>query len=229
MKTVTNLINKLHGSALVGRFCHTLVYSLRKELRDCESVLDLGCGPSSPLQYCDNIEYSIGVEPFSTYLKESQKKKIHTEYKDNKIEDLEFPANSFDAVILLEVLEHLTEETGYEILNKMEIWASKKIILSTPNGYFEQDTQDDNPFQRHLSGWNLEKLEKSGFVCRGMSGAKFFYNSKKFSESMVNDALYNNIRFRPKSFFYLINGFFSIFTYYYPRSAFGLFAIKKLY
>jgi hypothetical protein len=33
---------------------------LKKELRGCESVLDLGCGGDSPMQKC-SVKYSLGV------------------------------------------------------------------------------------------------------------------------------------------------------------------------
>jgi len=45
----------------ISRFLHTSVYCLQRELRGCDSVLDLGCGPSSPTQYC-GVLYSVGVE-----------------------------------------------------------------------------------------------------------------------------------------------------------------------
>ena len=78
------LNNKLHKSDFWEELFHDIDYCLSKELKDCETCLDLGCGPSSPLQYCKNIKYSIGVETFSPYLKESKRKKIHTEYFEEK-------------------------------------------------------------------------------------------------------------------------------------------------
>ena len=81
-----NLINNLHQSKFLGRVVHTLDYCLQRELADCESVLDLGCGPDSPLQYCKNIKKSVGVEAFKPYMEESRSKRIHTEYLEKKIE-----------------------------------------------------------------------------------------------------------------------------------------------
>lgn len=132
------IIKKLYHHPLVSRIFHTLVYCLRQELKDCETVLDIGCGAFSPLQYCKNIKYSVGVEPFKPYLEKSKKKKIHTKYINKRVEELDFPEDSFDAVIMIEVLEHLPKKVGYEILKKAEKWARKKVIVSTPNGYFPQ-------------------------------------------------------------------------------------------
>jgi len=59
---------------------HKLDYCLQKELKDCQTVLDLGCGPSSPLKNIKNIKYSVGVELFKPYLEISKKQKIHNKY-----------------------------------------------------------------------------------------------------------------------------------------------------
>ena len=223
------MISKLRKSRLLGKIIHTLDYCLQWELKDCESVLDLGCGPSSPLQYCKNIKYSIGVEAFQPYLEESKRKNIHTEYLKQRIEEVDFSRDSFDAVIMIEVLEHLTKETGLEILEKAEKWAKNKIIISTPNGYFPMGAVDSNAFQRHLSGWNIDALEKLGFKCYGVSGLKSLYLKENIVHSLNNekDNIFSNIRFRPKKIFYVINGLLQVFSYYFPKKAFGLFAIKN--
>jgi len=78
--------------------------------------------------------------------KESKKKQIHNEYILADLRKLEFKPKSFDAILCLEVIEHLTKEEGHDLIKKMEKWARKKIIITTPNGY------DCNPFQTHKSG-----------------------------------------------------------------------------
>jgi len=223
------MIKELHHNKFLGRIFHTLDYCLQRELKDCVTVLDLGCGPSSPLQYCSNIKRSIGVETFVPYLEQSKQQKIHTEYLEKRIEDLDFPADSFDAVILIEVLEHLIPEVGADILAKAQKWAKKKVVVSTPNGYFPMDSVDQNEFQRHLSGWTVKQMKQLSFKVYGVSGAKFFYLPKNTIHSLTNQAdnFCANIRFRPKKFFYLFNGLLQIFTYYLPQSSFGLFLVKS--
>ena len=133
-----NLVKLCYHNKLFESIFPTNVYVLKKELKDCQSVLDLGCGPDSPLKYCNNIKHSIGVEAFQPYLDVSQRKGIHTEYINKNIGELEFEENSFDAVILMEVIEHMEENAGLEVLKKIEFWARKKVIISTPNGFFPQ-------------------------------------------------------------------------------------------
>ncbi len=170
----------------------------------------------------------MGVEAFGPYLDESKKNKIHSEYSDKKIEKLDFPENSFDAVIMIEVLEHLPEKIGLEILQKSEKWAKNKVIVSTPNGYFPMDAVDGNIFQKHLSGWSNARLKTMGFKCYGVSGIKFFYLNKNSVHSLINetDNIFSNIRFKPKKFFYIINSFAQIFSHYIPSISFGIFAVK---
>lgn len=221
------IIDRLRGYKFIGALLHTLDYCLQRELTDCGSVLDLGCGPSSPVQYCKNVRYSVGVEPFEPYLKEAQKRDTHTEYLAKKIIELDFPQESFDAVVLIEVLEHLDEQSGLKILAKAEKWARKKVVISTPNGYFPMGPIDGNILQTHLSGWNVNKLEKLGFRCYGVSGIKALYLKENAVHSLAKqeDNIFSNIRWRPKKLFYLINGGLQSIAYFFPKIAFGLFAI----
>ena len=70
-----NLVSSIYHNKLFETIFPTHVYVLKQELKDCESVLDLGCGPDSPLQYCSNVQHSVGVEAFQPYLEESKKNK----------------------------------------------------------------------------------------------------------------------------------------------------------
>ena len=144
---------------------------LKRELNGCETVLDLGCGSNSPISFC-SIPYCVGVEAFYPYLQESKKKNIHNQYIKADIRKVEFKPKSFDAVVALDVLEHLTAEEGLTLIKKMENWARKKIIVFTPNGYVWQDGYDNNLLQKHKSGWSVEELERLGFKVFGINGWK---------------------------------------------------------
>ena len=204
----------------------TLDCCLQKELKSCHTVLDLGCGPSSPLKNVQNIKYSVGVEVFKPYLNISKKQKIHTKYLQKNLLNLNFPNNSFDAVILIEVLEHLSKGDGQKIIDLSYKWAKKKLIISTPNNYFPMGIVDKNKYQQHLSGWSIPELKKNCFKVFGVSGLKFFYKHKNDVESLISGKSYQNIRFYPRPLFYFINAFFQIPNYYYPKYSFGLFAVK---
>ena len=200
---------------LYRKFFPDWTTNLKKELSDCSSVLDLGCGYNSPIQYC-NVPYSVGVELFEPYLQESQKKHIYNQYIKADIRKVEFEPKSFDAILCSEVLEHLTKEEGYELIKKMEEWARKKIIITTPNGYLWQDGYDNNSMQEHKSGWSVEELENLGFNVFGMNGWKKLKGYK------------GSIKYKPKFLWQRISDLTQKITYRYPKYAFQLFAIKKL-
>jgi len=206
---------------------HKLDYCLQKELKNCQTVLDLGCGPSSPLKNIKHLKFSLGVEAFKPYLDISKKNKIHTKYLEENILNVNFPDNSFDAVILIEVIEHLSKKDGQKIIKKAFKWAKKKVILSTPNNYFQMGQVDQNPYQQHRSGWSITELKNLGFKVNGVSGLKMFYQEENHIDSLITNKPYQNIKFKPKIFFYFINAFCQIFNYYYPRFSFGLFAVNE--
>lgn len=183
---------------------------LVRELEDCKTVLDLGCGNDSPVQYF-NIKYSLGVDAFEPYLRESKSKEIHTDYVKAILTQVDFKPNSFDAVLLLFAVEHMEKADGKELLEKMKKWARKKIIVATPNGYMRQGAIDNNPFMTHRSGWTVEELEGIGFKINGLCGWK-----------RVGNKLINN----EGSFLWRgLAGLTQLVTYFYPRKAFQLFAV----
>ena len=223
---LNSLISRFYHSNFFSRIFHTTVYCLQRELENCESVLDVGCGPNSPLQYCQNIKYSVGVEPFKPYLEKSKERRIHTKYLNKKIEELSFPEKSFDAVVMVEVLEHLDKKTAIDVLREAGKWAKKKIIITTPNGYIEQLKLDKNPYQVHKSGWAVKELEKFGFRYRGLAGLKILRRTKEDSDSM-DDNLLVSIKFQPKIFWFVLAALSQIVTYYFPSIAFELFCVKN--
>lgn len=224
MPIINSLISYVHHSPIFERMFHTLSYCLREELKDCRTVLDLGCGWSSPLQFCKNIEYSVGVEAYKPYLEKSKKQGVHSKYLNKKIEDVSFPDKSFDAVILIEVLEHLPEKTGRRLLADAERWAKKKVIVTSPNGFTRQDTFDRNILQKHLSGWSASTMKRLGFTSKGLQGLKVL---RKDAEQHLGE-LSETIRFRPKLFWFAVSALSQLFTYYTPSLAFDLFSVKKI-
>ena len=83
------MIKKLYYQSLISYIFRTPIYCLKRELKDCQSVLDLGCGPNSPLKFC-NVKYSIGVDIFEAYLNKSKKNKIHNKYILSDITKIKF-------------------------------------------------------------------------------------------------------------------------------------------
>lgn len=200
---------------LYHRLFPSWVECLKKELANCDAVLDLGCGYNSPIQHC-NIPFSVGVELFEPYLQESKKKGIHNQYIKEDVRNLELKPKSFDAAIAIEVLEHLSKEEGRALIRKMETWARKKVIITMPNGYLWQNGYDANPLQEHRSGWRVEELEELGFKLCGINGWRKLRGYKGL------------LRYKPALLWQIISDLTQKVTYFYPKLAFQLFAIKRI-
>ena len=98
------------------------------------------------------------------------KKGIHSENIRANVPQIEFKSNSLDAAVMIHLLEHLSKQEGIELIEKAEQWAKKKVIIAGPNGFIPQDAYDDNPHQRHVSGWTVEDFESMGFAVSGFDG-----------------------------------------------------------
>lgn len=142
----------------------------KRELSGCASILDLGCGYNTPLQHMGLTAKLTGVEVFHPYLTESKKKALHHEYIHANLNELELPAQSYDAVFASEVIEHMDYPDGIALLKKMERWARRTVVITTPNGMVYQDGYDSNPYQRHRSAWYAGQLRSEGYRLYGMSG-----------------------------------------------------------
>jgi len=220
-------IDVLYHNPIVSRVFHTSVYCLKRELTGCRTVLDLGCGPDSPIRHCA-VPYSVGVDAFQPYLDASREKKIHSGYILADITSLEFPLQSFDAVMMVEVLEHMPTEEGRMLLDKVERWASKKVIVSCPNGYLPQHSIDGNPFQEHRSGWTVDEMNRRGYRAWGMAGWKFLRKENETQTVGDTNAIYATVRFRPKLFWLIVSELTQAITYFSPKLAFEVFYVKEI-
>ncbi len=223
MKTI---INMGHNTPFLQAIFHTLIHEIKGELADCETVLDLGCGPKSPIGECRWLRRSVGVEAYEPYIELSKKRGIHSEYIQGDITRLEFEPGSFDAVTLIDVIEHMEEEEALKVIRKAEIWAKKKVLISSPNGFVEQMALDGNKLQEHLSGWDYDKMKSMGFSIKGMAGLKYLRGEVEGGE--MGDDIRVSIKYRPKTFWFFVSTLSQLFTFWFPSQAYSLFSVKHL-
>ncbi len=192
------------------RLLKPVEYLVLRELMDCDSVLDLGCGRHSMAAAVSRSTRTVGVEFFKPHFDEAVRSGRHTEYLNADITKVDFPDRSFDAVVLLDVLEHLPKEEGTRLLEKMQRWARRKVVVFTPNGFLEQDEFDENPLMAHQSGWETREMKALGFrVC----GVRAFKSMKKGEDHDHHDSLADVTQ---------------IVTYHWPEQAFQIFCVKDL-
>jgi len=214
MANLKSKIDSVITKALPHLFPHWSTL-LKKDLAGCQTVLDLGCGPCSVLKSC-GVPFSIGVDDYEPYLVESQRNRIHTDYIKGDLRQLEITPKAFDAVILLAVLEHLDKEEAYDLMRKMEIWARKKVILTTTNGFLGQDDFDGNSLQIHKSGWSVKDLERQGYKVNGMNGWKPLRGYR------------GQVRIKPVFWGNVIAETTQYLTYHIPELSFILYGVKEL-
>ena len=222
------IIDFLYNQRLLDRICHTLIYSLQEALKDCKTVLDIGCGPDSPLQHCKTIKYGVGVNPLKPYLLDAKKKKTHSKYINKTAQELDFPDKSFEAVIMTEVLEHFPKKISLQMLSRAEKWAKKKVVITVPNGFLVQAGVDDNPLQEHLSGWTAEEFRKRGYRVTGRAGLRCLRKDEQTESRLHGGDIYNTMRGQPGVFWYAVSGLSQLFVYFLPELAYGLFCVKEI-
>jgi SAM-dependent methyltransferase len=163
---------------------------LNVELQDCKSVLDVGCGVSSPLKKVNKTFYLEGIDlvPLKSSKKiydkrikgkllpmEEYEDKIHDKYVRGDVLKIDkyYKNKSFDAVVLFGLMEHLRRSEGKIFLKKLENIAKKKIIITTPNGFVPQDPHHGNIYQEHIAGWSVKDFKIKGYKVYGIRGFKF--------------------------------------------------------
>ncbi len=213
-----NILKKI-DNFLFGRFQEHYARMLEKEASNCKSLLDVGCGFQSPVQrFSNKIPYSVGVDIYESAIERSRQAKIHTDYRIGNVMDLDkmFLPKSFECVVASDIIEHLTKEDGYKLLEMMEKIATKKVIVYTPNGFLPQHEFDGNSKQVHISGWEIDEMRKLGYRVTGINGYKKLRGE------------FASINYKPRVFWGRISLLSQCFTTKNPKHAFGILCVKDM-
>ena len=197
---------------------YDFIDELELALNGCESVLDLACGSSSPIQHLPKKFHAVGCDTFAAAIEQSQKDGIHDQYLFLNVLDLDkkFPPKSFDCVLALDLIEHLEKEEGFRLIVMMEKIAKKKMIILTPNGFLPQQEYGENIWQIHKSGWSVEEMRKKGFQVIGILGWKALRGNK------------GSLKFSPKTFWSIISTLTQWVVKKKPEWAFQILCVKDL-
>lgn len=146
---------------------------LRTMIKVGDKVLELGCGKNSLLIRSGIIKKLkvTGVDIFKPYVELHNSDGLYESCIQADITRIDFKPDQFDAVVCMDVLEHIAKDEGTKLLDKMKIWG-RKVIITTPNGAVPGIPSDGNIHQEHQSGWAARELEAHGYTVRGVSGWK---------------------------------------------------------
>lgn len=192
--------------------------SVQREIEGCQTVLDVGCGYDSPIGKIKKTFTATGIDAFKQCITESKKKKIHNAYVHGDIKDLlkYFSKKSFDAVIALDVVEHLEKKEAQKLIADMEKIAKKKVIIMTPNGFYHQDELFGNPHQVHKSEWKIKDFKNMRYIVRGLRGLKYIRGE------------HASIKYKPWFFWGMVAFISEPLLYFFPPLAHHIFAVKRI-
>ena len=142
------------------------------------TILDVGCGKGivgALLRIYREPERTVGLDAFEPYLEFCRKSGSYDELIKHDLmeKSLPFDSDEFDMATALEVIEHLPKAEGIRMLEELER-VSRRVVVSTPNRFFEQETYDDNRFQKHLSRWKVSDFVRRGYSVYGVGGLMVF-------------------------------------------------------
>ena len=202
---------------LYRRVFPDVIGNLKQELAGCRSVLDLGCGASSPIRQLSRPVYSVGADRHGPSLKRSRKEEIHDAYvlMDAGEVDKIFKPGSFDCVLALDLIEHLEKDEGLRLIKQMMRAARRKVIIFTPNGFRPQEAYDGNELQVHRSGWTAGEMEGLGFRTIGINGWRPLRGDKAA------------LNYRPKLFCLVLSDLTQLIVRNRPESAYQILCIKE--
>ena len=207
----------LWRQALTNPSLLMLVGELRCRLRDCSTVLDIGCGDDSPLRFLPNA-HLVGMDGYPPALEKARSRGTHDDYFAGVAKSIRasFPDRRFDACVALDVIEHLPKDEGWRMLEEMERLATQRVVIFTPNGFIPQRGHGSD-LQEHLSGWTADEMRQRGYKVHGIYGPKSLRGE------------YARIKYQPRVFWVLV----SILAHYChtrsrPEKSAAIFCVKNL-
>jgi 2-polyprenyl-3-methyl-5-hydroxy-6-metoxy-1,4-benzoquinol methylase len=128
------------------------------------SILDVGCGDGFLFSKIESFGKVQGVEIDSTIVSQDSVYKEHIHIGD--ILDLSLPNESFDLILALDVIEHVSKDKEFLVTLHSLIRPNGFLIITVPTFMMLWTAHDDtNDHKRRYSGQQLRKiLEDNNFT-----------------------------------------------------------------
>jgi len=161
-----------------------IIQVIREQLKDCNSVLELGAGH---FEMIDAVKAAVrvGVEIHSPYIERRicDSSVVAVRYDATRAPEL-FSPDSFDGVMLIDFIEHLDKPVALKLLADVERICRKTVFVHCPAGNHPQAGDafglGGEEFQLHRSSWEPEDFEELGFATVVIDG---FFDDKPECDS----------------------------------------------
>jgi SAM-dependent methyltransferase len=146
-------------------------------------ILDVGCGFGRWGYLCTTnywethdaelgrIPEIVGIDGFLPNLRMIKNNGCYTQVVNALVPPLPFKSDTFDTVIMVELIEHLEERKAADVIAEAKRVARRRVILSTPNFPAFRPGHDTmtgfNNLEAHVSYWSRKQLRQFGFSLYG--------------------------------------------------------------
>jgi 2-polyprenyl-3-methyl-5-hydroxy-6-metoxy-1,4-benzoquinol methylase len=104
------------------------------------SILDAGCGTGAfaPILKLRGTEipFTVGIDLYLPYSKQYKDKGLYDDMGLCDARCISFREGSFDALLTIDLIEHLPEEDGPNLLRQFDKLDISQVTLTTPVGFF---------------------------------------------------------------------------------------------
>lgn len=140
------------------------------------TVLDCGCGIGRWAWLIKKKDYSkeiVGFDIDKVSLLEAKNYRVYDGLILASATHLPFNGSkSFDTVLAVELIEHLTKNQGYNFLNELSNLPFNNLIFSTPNNGYPLFYGENHP-ESHRSKWTEKELKNFGFKTKTFKWKEF--------------------------------------------------------
>jgi 2-polyprenyl-3-methyl-5-hydroxy-6-metoxy-1,4-benzoquinol methylase len=157
--------------------------------KETKTLVDVGCGRGLIGALCrlyrDNTRL-VGIDIYEPYLNFCKHHKLYDELFQWDLEraPLPFKDKEFEVTTCIEVIEHLPMCYSQRLVNELERIAYR-VIISTPNYFYEQKEFDLNPYQKHKALWTVRDFRRLNYNVRGFGSMKIFGKKIRYISTML--------------------------------------------
>lgn len=130
------------------------------------SILDVGCGEGGVLNFLEGIPKRVGVDIWAPAIIRAQVRYPGICFAQWDITDLRrlFPEDKFEAVIGLDIIEHLESDQVHNVISQIEFLATKLVVLFGPlEDVHSPIAEDGNPYMAHKNILNKTLFQELGY------------------------------------------------------------------